>query len=133
MALRGWLVQSLLLEAIMRREAGDADAADHALQRALELAEQDHVLAPFLVGPIPDLLERHARPQAAHTDVVAEILDLHAALTAPTSQRSQTLREPLTESETRVLRLLATNLSKREIGSELYLSLNTLKTHVKHI
>ena len=45
----------------------------------------------------------------------------------------ETLREPLTDSETRVLRLLATDLSKREIGNELYVSVNTIKTHVKHL
>jgi LuxR family maltose regulon positive regulatory protein len=43
------------------------------------------------------------------------------------------LREPLTESEMRVLRYLPTNLSKREIGDELYVSVNTIKTHVKHL
>ena len=32
-----------------------------------------------------------------------------------------------------MLRLLATELSKREIGNELYVSVNTVKTHVKHL
>jgi LuxR family maltose regulon positive regulatory protein len=48
-------------------------------------------------------------------------------------QASESLPEPLTESETRVLRLLATDLSKQEIGNELYVSVNTVKTHVKHV
>jgi ATP/maltotriose-dependent transcriptional regulator MalT len=43
------------------------------------------------------------------------------------------LREPLTEGELRVLRFLPTNLSKREIADELYVSVNTVKTHVKHL
>jgi LuxR family maltose regulon positive regulatory protein len=133
MALRGWLVQSLLLEAIMRNEAGDAAAAEHALVRALELAEHDRVLAPFLVEPIPELLERHVRHRTGHADVIAEIFDLLAGIKASTIPGLRSLREPLTESEARVLRLLATNLSKREIGVELYLSVNTIKTHVTHI
>jgi LuxR family maltose regulon positive regulatory protein len=41
--------------------------------------------------------------------------------------------EPLSERELRVLRLLATELSQRDIGRELYVSLNTVKTHSKHI
>jgi len=42
-------------------------------------------------------------------------------------------REPLTQGETRVLRYLASNLSAREIAGELYLSLNTVKTHQRHV
>jgi len=39
----------------------------------------------------------------------------------------------LTDGETRVLRYLPTNLSAREIGDELYLSVNTIKTHQRHL
>jgi LuxR family maltose regulon positive regulatory protein len=41
--------------------------------------------------------------------------------------------EPLTPSELPVLRLLATDLSQREIGRALYLSHNTVKTHSRAI
>jgi DNA-binding NarL/FixJ family response regulator len=43
------------------------------------------------------------------------------------------LSESLTRAETRVLRYLPTLLSLREIGDELYLSMNTIKVHVRHI
>jgi LuxR family maltose regulon positive regulatory protein len=43
------------------------------------------------------------------------------------------LREPLSQSETRILRYLPTNLSAPEIASELYLSVNTVKTHLRHL
>jgi LuxR family transcriptional regulator, maltose regulon positive regulatory protein len=39
----------------------------------------------------------------------------------------------LTHGETRVLHYLPTNLSAREIASELYLSVNTVKTHQQHL
>ena len=42
-------------------------------------------------------------------------------------------REVLTHGETRVLRYLPTNLSAREIADELYLSVNTVKTHQRHL
>ena len=45
----------------------------------------------------------------------------------------QPLREPLTQAETRVLRYLPTSLSAPEIASELYLSVNTVKTHMRHL
>jgi DNA-binding CsgD family transcriptional regulator len=43
------------------------------------------------------------------------------------------ISEPLSPAETRVLRYLPTLLSLREIGDELYLSVNTIKVHVRHI
>jgi DNA-binding CsgD family transcriptional regulator len=39
----------------------------------------------------------------------------------------------LTQCETRVLHYLPTNLSAREIAGELYLSVNTVKTHQRHL
>jgi ATP/maltotriose-dependent transcriptional regulator MalT len=39
----------------------------------------------------------------------------------------------LTQGETRVLHYLPTNLSAREIARELYLSVNTIKTHQRHL
>ena len=41
--------------------------------------------------------------------------------------------DELSEGELRVLRLLASNLTQREIGAELYLSLNTIKSHTRSI
>jgi ATP/maltotriose-dependent transcriptional regulator MalT len=43
------------------------------------------------------------------------------------------LSAPLSRAESRVLRYLPTVLSLREIGHELYLSVNTIKVHVRHI
>jgi LuxR family maltose regulon positive regulatory protein len=42
-------------------------------------------------------------------------------------------RDELSERELRVLRLLASDLTQREIGRELYLSLNTVKSHTRSI
>jgi LuxR family maltose regulon positive regulatory protein len=40
---------------------------------------------------------------------------------------------PLSERELAVLRLLATDLSQREIGAQLFISLNTVKAHTRSI
>src|SRR5262249_12481303 len=52
-----WLAEAFLLEAIARDALGDQGAADRAVERALDLAEPDGVLVPFLFNPAPDLLE----------------------------------------------------------------------------
>ena len=43
------------------------------------------------------------------------------------------LDESLTDSETRVLRYLPTNLTAPEIADELFLSVNTVGTHTRHL
>ena len=44
-----------------------------------------------------------------------------------------TSSDELSERELGVLRLLASDLTQREIGRELYLSLNTVKSHTRSI
>jgi LuxR family maltose regulon positive regulatory protein len=41
--------------------------------------------------------------------------------------------EELSEAESRVLRLLASEMTQREIGAELYVSVNTIKSHTRSI
>lgn len=51
----------------------------------------------------------------------------------PTASVHQTLHEPLSERELEVLRLVAEGLSNPEIAERLYLSLGTVKVHMRHI
>jgi LuxR family maltose regulon positive regulatory protein len=44
-----------------------------------------------------------------------------------------TVAAELSEGELRVLHLLASELTQREIGAELYVSLNTVKSHTRSI
>jgi LuxR family transcriptional regulator, maltose regulon positive regulatory protein len=131
---RVWPVQALLLEAIARDALGESEAAERALERALDLAEPEGLLIPFLLYPAAGLLERDRRRRTSHAALISEILDLLAARTR-LRRRDTThlLSGPLTESETRVLRYLPTNLSAPEIAGELYLSLNTIRTHMRHL
>ena len=129
-----WLVMAFLLEAIARNALGDAAAAARALERALDLAEPDGVLSPFLLYPAPELLERHRGRRTAHAALISAILDrLTQTAAPPASVETTRLREPLSESETRVLRYLPTNLSAPEIAEELHVSVHTVKTHLKHL
>jgi LuxR family maltose regulon positive regulatory protein len=83
---------------------------------------------------VPGLLERQARHRTMHASLLAEILGLLAGRTpAPPPAAAQPPLEPLSETEIRVLRYLPTNLSAREIANELYVSPNTVKTHMHHL
>ena len=130
----GWLAQAFLLEAIARDAVGDPAAAGRALERALDLAEPDGALFWFLLHPVPGLLQRQARQRTAHPALIADILSLLAGRTlAPPPAGPRPPLEPLSGSEIRVLRYLPTNLSMRQIAGELYVSHNTVATHISHL
>ena len=129
-----WLVGAFLLEAIARDALGEPAAAERALERALDLAEPEGLQLFFLLQPAPGLLERHARHRTAHPSLIAGILDLLAGKRpAPPPNGPYPPLKPLSESEIRVLRYLATNLSTPEIASELHVSRNTIRTHMSHL
>jgi LuxR family transcriptional regulator, maltose regulon positive regulatory protein len=128
------LAQAFLLEAIARGALGDPAASGRALERALDLAERDGVLLWFVLHPVPGLLERHARHGTAHAALIADILSLLAGRKlAPPPAGPQPPLEPLSDSELRVLRYLPTNLTGPEIAGELYVSHNTVRTHISHL
>jgi LuxR family transcriptional regulator, maltose regulon positive regulatory protein len=135
-----WRVWARVLEAIARDALGEPDAAEIALERALDLAEPDGMLTPFLLYPVPGrLLERHTRHRSAHASLVAEIRSLLAGTrvepqhVARPPSRPEPLLEPLSGSEVRVLRYLPTNLSGPEIAGELSVSPNTIRTHLRNL
>ncbi len=131
-----WVVHAFLLDAIARDALGDAAAARRALERALDAAQPEGLLYPFLADPAPELLERHRRHGTAHAALIAEILNVLAGrepAQRPDHEGGRGLREPLSQAETRVLRYLPTKLSAPEIAGQLYLSVNTVKTHMRHL
>jgi LuxR family maltose regulon positive regulatory protein len=134
-----WRARADVLEALARDALGDPDAADAALERALDLSEASGDLTPFLLYPAAGLLERHSRHRTAHAALVADIRGLLAGTQtgpqhgAPPPSRPEPLLEPLSGSEVRVLRYLPTNLSAPEIARELSVSPNTVKTHIRHL
>ena len=147
-----WQARADVLEAIARDALGDPDAADAAIERALDLSERSGDMTPFLLYPASGLLERHARHRTAHAALVAEIRGLaagagpagreetagghggrspHAAIVP--ARPAEPLLEPLSGGEVRVLPYLPTNLTAPEIARELSVSPNTVKTHIRHM
>jgi LuxR family maltose regulon positive regulatory protein len=129
-----WEIHALLLKASVEDALGDTGASSRALERALELAEPDGLLLPFLLHPEPELLERHRRVRTSHASLISEILNLLSGQ-APAARPEdvEPLGEPLSESELRVLRYLPTNLPAPEIARELFVSLNTIRTHLRSV
>jgi LuxR family maltose regulon positive regulatory protein len=103
-----------LAEADARQLRGDPQGAAEAVRRARGVI--DRCPAP---GILPEMLARAER--RVHRGPRARA----GAAEAP--------MEPLTERELGVLRLLPGELSQREIGAALYVSINTVKSHTRSI
>jgi LuxR family transcriptional regulator, maltose regulon positive regulatory protein len=128
-------VAVFLPEAIARDTPGDPQAAERAPQHALDLAEPDQMLSPSLSHPSPGPPGRRGQHPSTDGTLICQTADLLTGADRPASPpRTPTRhREALTHGETRVLHYLPTNLSAREIAGELYLSVNTVKTHQRHL
>jgi LuxR family transcriptional regulator, maltose regulon positive regulatory protein len=125
------LIEAWLQQALLDHANGDRRAAAQALDRALAPAEREPFRDAFLLsGPaVRELLECQAQTGTAHPALLEVLLE-------GVGQRQPaagTLAEPLTEREQRILRYLPTMLSNAEIGAEVFVSLNTVKTHLRSI
>ncbi|MET4638169.1 LuxR C-terminal-related transcriptional regulator [Mycetocola sp. 2940] len=122
------ILQSLLLEA-----QGDTAAALNPLEQALAQAEPEGYVRLFVAEGQPMLrLLRAAAGAGIRPDYVRR-LSQALRQTEGSEAPSAPLTEPLSERELHVLRLLSTEMTGPEIARELYVSLNTMRTHTKHI
>jgi LuxR family maltose regulon positive regulatory protein len=128
------LVEAHLLAGTAHLSLGDRNAAAAAAEAALAAAEPDRLIFPFAMTEAAELLDALPRHETAHGALLADIVDLLRGASAPSTDRER-LSQPveLSRSELRVLRLLPTNLTRPEIARELYVSVNTVNTHIRNI
>ena len=127
-------VDSLLLRARSAHDLRSPDA-EAALSAALDAARPERFT--FAVAeelyPLASRVGLLLRSQPV--DPFAEsVLELFDTVVLPLTQTAAaTLVDPLTERELTVLRYLGSHLTLAQIASELYLSVNTVKTHSKAV
>jgi LuxR family transcriptional regulator, maltose regulon positive regulatory protein len=129
---------------------GDLTEAEQQLERALQLLGIDSMLvhrahALLLLGSVlqgrgdlpgaaasfekaRELIEEFADP-----GVLPVLLEQARAARGSPHRRPVEAGAPLTERELAVLRLLDSELSNREIGRQLYVSVNTVRSHVQAV
>jgi LuxR family maltose regulon positive regulatory protein len=128
------LVEAHLLAAHAHLDLGDRVASAAAVEVALAVAEPDRLIFPFALTGASRVLATLPRHETAHGALLADIVDVidgSARADADTRQRSP--GDELTPTELRVLRFLPTNLTRSEIARDLYVSVNTVNTHVRNI
>ena len=131
------LIEARLVQAIAASERGEANAAASRLGEALALAAPDNHRRAFQqAGPRLRQLLR------TDVDLAARYRALGAPLACGGPRRRRSRRrptmmpivvDPLSERELQVLRYLAAMLGTEEIAEAMYLSVNTVKTHVRSI
>jgi LuxR family maltose regulon positive regulatory protein len=127
--------EAWVVDAIARDAIHDEPGALRAIERALDLAEPRGYSNAILRhgAPVRSLLRRHIASGTAHRAFAGVLLSVLER--QPTARRSNgdPLLEPLSERELAVLRFLPTMMSNAEIAGEMFVSVNTVKTHLKHI
>jgi LuxR family maltose regulon positive regulatory protein len=138
----GSLLEIQVLQALAHHAHGDLPAAHAALSRALgDAPEPDSYVRLYLDEHAPMMaLLSHAAGAAAptaggHGEAVRGLARrlLERAQTVEGAKPAPALVEPLSQRELEVLRLLDSELTGPEIARELYVTLNTLRTHTKRI
>jgi LuxR family maltose regulon positive regulatory protein len=144
----GSVIEILILQALAFATLGNTDRAIAALEQALSLAEPEGHVRTFLNEGEPMVRLLHqAASRGIAPDYVRKLLaasqdsmlqrEAHrkgVQIGPPVSVHKLEplpLVEPLTMRELDMLRLIAAGLSNKQIAEELYLSVNTVKTHNK--
>jgi LuxR family maltose regulon positive regulatory protein len=125
-------IAALLTAAVARRRHGEQQAAADLIEEALALAEPHGAIRVFLEGgpPVHAAISILVRPRSAGAGFAARILE-RFAVHVPGESGLPGQAPPLTDSELAVLRLLPSQLTYQEIAGEMFLSVNTVKTHLR--
>ncbi len=127
-------IEHQLLTAGTELQQGHTRAAQLAVLRSLELARHEWYVRTFLdegdgiMNLVREISQRYGDPyseQLARKGVGSR----QSAASAPDGL----MLEPLTVKEREVLSRLTSHLSLQDIAGELYVSLNTVKTHVRSV
>jgi LuxR family maltose regulon positive regulatory protein len=130
-------LQALLLDARLSYAADDAAHGRRSLESALRIAEREQLGLPLAMerGWLGPVLRRDPELADAHRGLLTLALG-HQQLPAPVTAGDQApvlVVEPLTERELEVLVHVSDMLNTAEVADEMYISVNTVKTHLRNI
>jgi len=128
-------IGALVTAAIAHRKLALAEQAAGQLSLALELAEPNCVYKPFLDAGTAarSALTVLIRPTSRGAAFAAKILQRFDHAPGQQLDQPATAVTALTSSELAVLRFLPSHMTNQEIAEALFLSINTIKTHLRSV
>ena len=116
--------------AVVDHRSGHFDLARHRLSEVIEACAAEGWLSPFRIQPVVGVAR--ALYREAPNPFLREVCDRQPVSTIA-RRTVKGMVEQLTDREFMVLPLLPTRMTNVEIAMALGVSLNTVKTHLKHI
>ena len=131
------IIEIKIIYAILNKATGNKENALTSLIEALENAASENILMSFVLyhSEISDLLkEVYKMLETTKTKIPKKSIDkLKLAIEKRGKFKKINSEYVLSDRELDALKLLAVDLSNQEIADKLFISLNTVKTHLKNI
>jgi LuxR family maltose regulon positive regulatory protein len=133
-------IKVLIVQSLTLQRSGQADAALVQLETALHLAEPQGYIRSFIdEGPMmAEMLSVYLKVQLGsririgHTVSLAYVKQLLQALNSHMKEE-QSVKAALTLQEMRIIKLIEKGLSNKQIAEQVYVTGETVKTHIKNI
>lgn len=126
-------IAALLAAAAARRRLGSPQEASALVERALALAEPEGALRVMLDGgpAARSALTVLVPPTSRHAGFADRVLERFDTQGPRPAGAADPVDVRLTDSEHAVLRFLPSHMTNEEISQALFLSINTVKTHLR--
>jgi LuxR family maltose regulon positive regulatory protein len=120
-----------LLRAVVAERDRHESGAIAALTAAIDLAQPEGIIRPFLLfgDGVTQQLMRYQTLDGPHRMFVTELME--QIIPTEPIQDGPIMIDHLTDRELMVLRYLPTMLKANEIGADLFVSVNTVKAHLR--
>jgi len=136
------MVRALILQSVAQYGIGNSKHSDQLLKTALTLSESTQVTIPLI--EYANLIHQRLLHMMAASDektvsaaYFQKLVDAYHLLAGQDKNKSATQITPtvplLRPKEQAILQLLAAGLSNKEIAEKIFVSPNTIKTHLRHI
>lgn len=128
------LIQVYILMTIARLQLYDEEEAMETLMQAIEIAEPDGIVMPFVEygDKIKVLLELMRETSEFASGILEKYLD-KGYIESKGSEQESRINELLTDREKEVMKLFTKGYKQSEIASELQITVDTVKRHIKNV